>query len=103
MNCRPGQRRKTRLLESRKPTGGRGRAARPRKAAHPAGRCLADQAVKLELTDSISRETVRRVLKKTNSSRGGQEGVVHLRGKVSAEFVACMADVLDLYSGTFLS
>ena len=35
-------------------------------------RLLADQAVKLELTDSISRETVRRVLKKTNSSRGGR-------------------------------
>ena len=32
---------------------------------------LADEAVKLELTDSISRETVRQVLKKTNSSRGG--------------------------------
>ena len=35
-------------------------------------RLLADQAVKLELTDSISRETVRQVLKKTNSSRGGR-------------------------------
>ena len=34
-------------------------------------RLLADQAVKLELTGSISRETVRQVLKKTNSSRGG--------------------------------
>ena len=33
---------------------------------------LADQAVKLELTGSISRETVRQVLKKTNSSRGGR-------------------------------
>ena len=33
---------------------------------------LADQAVELELTDSISRETVRQVLKKTNSSRGGR-------------------------------
>ena len=33
-------------------------------------RLLADQAVKLELTDSISRETVRQVLKETNSSRG---------------------------------
>ena len=35
-------------------------------------RLLADEAVKLELTDSISRETVRQVLKKTNSSRGGR-------------------------------
>ena len=35
-------------------------------------RLLADEAVKLELTDSISRETVRQVLKKTNSSPGGR-------------------------------
>ena len=35
-------------------------------------RLLAGQAVKLELTDSSSRETVRQVLKKTNSSRGGR-------------------------------
>ncbi len=35
-------------------------------------RLLADEAVKLELTDSISRETVRQVLKKTSSSRGGR-------------------------------
>ena len=35
-------------------------------------RLLADEAVKLELTDYISRETVRQVLKKTNSSRGGR-------------------------------
>ena len=35
-------------------------------------RLLADQAVELELTDSISRETVRQVLKKTNSSPGGK-------------------------------
>ena len=34
-------------------------------------RLLADQVVKLELTGSSSRETVRQVLKKTNSSRGG--------------------------------
>ena len=31
---------------------------------------LADRVVKLELADSISRETVRQILKKTNSSRG---------------------------------
>ena len=35
-------------------------------------RLLADQAVELELAGSISRETVRQVLKKTNSSRGGR-------------------------------
>ena len=35
-------------------------------------RLLADQAVRLELTDSISRETVRQVLKKTNPSPGGK-------------------------------
>ena len=35
-------------------------------------RLLADEAVKLELTGSISRETVRQVLKKTNSSPGGK-------------------------------
>ena len=33
---------------------------------------LADETVKLELTGSSSRETVRQVLKKTNSSRGGR-------------------------------
>ena len=33
-------------------------------------RLLADQVVKLEIADSVSRETVRQVLKKTNSSRG---------------------------------
>ena len=32
---------------------------------------LADRAVELELTESISRETVRQTLKKTISSRGG--------------------------------
>ena len=40
----------------------------------PDGRCdcLPTRTVKLELTDSISRETVRQVLKKTKSSRGGR-------------------------------
>ena len=40
---------------------------------------LADQAVKLELTDSISRETVRQILKKTNSSRGRRKPGASLR------------------------
>ena len=35
-------------------------------------RLLADKAVELEYIDSVSHETVRRVLKKTRSSRGGR-------------------------------
>ena len=42
-------------------------------------RLLAGQAVKLELTDSISRETVRQVLKKTNSSLGGRRSGAYLK------------------------
>ena len=42
-------------------------------------RLLADQAVKLEFTDSISRETVRQILKKTNSSRGRRRPGASLR------------------------
>ena len=44
----------------------------------PDGRCrwslrlLADRLVELELVDSVSHETVRRALKKTNSSPGGR-------------------------------
>ena len=34
-------------------------------------RLLADRAVELDYTDSGSHETVRRVLKKTNATRGG--------------------------------
>ena len=66
---RPG-RRKLDLWESRKPTWW----PWPVAALHTRWtlRLLADEAVKLELTDSISRETVRQVLKKTNSSRGGR-------------------------------
>jgi len=40
---------------------------------------LADQVVKLELADSISRETVRQVLKKTNSSPGRRKSGASLR------------------------
>ena len=36
-------------------------------------RLLADKAVKLSYIDSISHETVRRILKKTNSSLGGKK------------------------------
>ena len=35
-------------------------------------RLLADRLVELELVDSVSHETVRRTLKKTNSSLGGK-------------------------------
>ncbi len=59
-------------------------------------RLLADQAVELELTGSISRETVRQVLKKTNSKPWRKKE--WCIPKVSAEFVACMEDVLDLYA-----
>ncbi len=68
---RPGQRRK---LDGRQEA----RLVAVACSAAPEGhtrwtlRLLADEAVKLELTDSISRETVRQVLKKTNSSRGGR-------------------------------
>jgi hypothetical protein len=40
---------------------------------------LADQVVKLEFTDSICRETVRQILKKTNSSRGRRKNGAYLR------------------------
>ena len=37
-------------------------------------RLLADKVVELDYIDSVSHETVRRVLKKTNSSLGGKKG-----------------------------
>jgi transposase len=42
----------------------------PRGRARWTLRLLADQLVELEVVDTVSTETVRRVLKKTNSSRG---------------------------------
>ena len=64
-------------------------------------RLLADQAVELELTGSISRETVRQVLKKTNSSPRSatgqalaEKGVVHPKGERrlrSLHLVACIS------------
>ena len=43
-------------------------------------RLLADKLVELEVVDAVSDETVRRVLKKTNSSRGnGSSGASHRR------------------------
>ena len=46
----------------------------PEGFAHWSLRLLADRAVELEYIDSVSHETVRRVLKKTRSSRGGRSG-----------------------------
>ena len=42
-------------------------------------RLLADRVVKLEFTESISPETVRQVLKKTNSNRGRRRNGAYLR------------------------
>ena len=42
-------------------------------------RLLADQVVKLELTDSICRETVRQVLKKTNLNHGRRRSGAYRR------------------------
>ncbi len=44
----------------------------PRGRARWTLRLLADKLVELEVVDTISAETVRQVLKKTNSSRGGR-------------------------------
>jgi transposase len=45
----------------------------PEGFAHWSLRMLADKAVELEYVESLSHETVRRVLKKTNLSRGKQK------------------------------
>ncbi len=76
---RPGQRRKLDGKQEAHPVSSTGQAlvavacsAPPEGHARWTLRLLADQAVELELTGSISRETVRQVLKKPNSSRGGR-------------------------------
>ena len=56
---------------------------------------MADKVVELEFAGSISLETVRQILKKTNSSRGGKKE--WCIPKLSGESVARMEDVLDLY------
>ena len=61
-------------------------------------RLLADQAVKLELTGSISRETVRQVAEKNELKPWRKKE--WCIPKVSAEFVACMEDVLGPLLGT---
>ena len=59
-------------------------------------RLLAGKVVELGLASSMSHEGVRKRLKKTPSSRGGKKE--WCIPKVSAEFVANMEDVLDLYA-----
>ncbi len=51
----------------------------PEGRAHWTMRLLADQVVALEFADSISPETVRQVLKKTNSNRGRRRNGVSQR------------------------
>ena len=57
---------------------------------------LADKVVKLELAESISPETARQVLKK-NELKPWQKKEWCIP-EVSADFVACMEDVLHLYA-----
>ena len=59
-------------------------------------RLLADRVVELGHIDSVSHETVRRVLKKTKSSRGGVSGWV-IPPQGNADFAAAMEKVLDVY------
>ena len=56
---------------------------------------LADKVVEMEFAGSISLETVRQILKKTNSSHGRRRNGAS--PKLSGEFVARMEDLLDLY------
>ena len=80
MTCR-GRDNGANLMESRKPTWWPWPAAHPRKGTPRwTLRLLADQAVKLELTGSISRETVRQVLKKRTQALA-EKGVVHPKGE----------------------
>ena len=59
-------------------------------------RLLADKAVELGFADSMSYESVRRTLKKKNELKPWRKKEWCIP-KVSAAFVACMEDVLDLY------
>ena len=59
---------------------------------------LADKVVAMGFAESISLETVRQILKKTNSSRGRRRSGA---SEVSGEFVARMEDVLDLYHADY--
>ena len=75
-------------------------SAAPEGHTHWTLQLLADQVVELEFADSISLETVRQMLKKTNSSRGRRKKEWCIP-KVSGEFVARMEDVLDLYQQAY--
>ena len=61
-------------------------------------RLLIGKVVELGLASSLSYETVRQRLKK-RSPAGAEAGVVH--SPVSADFVAYLKDVLDLYAGPY--
>ena len=86
MTCR-GRDNGVNLMASRKPTWWPWPAARLRKGTLAwTLRLLADQVVKLELTGSSSRETVRQVLKKRTQAVAeaqavAEEGVVHPQGE----------------------
>jgi transposase len=74
---RPGQERKLDGKQEAHPVSSTGQAliaiacsAAPAGHTHWTLQLLADQVVELEFADSISLETVRQMLKKTNSSRG---------------------------------
>ena len=70
-------------------------SAAPEGHTHWTLQLLADKVVELEFAESISLETVRQILKKTNSSAWKKKE--WCIPKVSGEFVARMEDVLDLY------
>lgn len=59
-------------------------------------RMLADKVVELDYVDSISYETVRRVLKKNETKPWKKKGWV-IPPEQNGEFVACMEMVLDVY------
>jgi len=59
-------------------------------------RLLADKAVELEIVPAISHETVRQVLKKTNSNLICATMYV-IPPEQSAEFVSHRSDVLEIY------
>jgi len=60
-------------------------------------RLLADEAVALGLADSLSRETIRQLLKKMNSSPDQHWGLP----AVGAAFVAQMEESLDFYAAPY--
>ena len=62
-------------------------------------RLLADKAVELGFAESLSHEAVWDVLKKTASSRGKRSNGAS--PEVSADFVAAMEDVLELYEAPY--